>query len=182
MNRKWWMITLLQSIQLPLRIRIDTGYLLWIFTGRTGAETEAPILWPPDAKSQLIGKDWCRERLRAGGEGDNRGWDGWMASLAQWTWVWANSGRCWRTGKPGMLQSMGSQKVGHDSDWTTRDLENWLMWRETAPALHTFRVRSIVRESSWYKPTYVTPSTRWYICVFQGLGPGHLWGGIISLL
>ena len=52
---------------------------------------------------------WCWERLRAGGEGDDRGQDGWMASLTQWTWVWANSRRWWRTGKPGVLQSMGSQ-------------------------------------------------------------------------
>ena len=53
---------------------------------------------------------WCWERLQAGGE-DDRGWDGWMASLTQWTWVWASSGRWWRTGKPGLLQSMGSQRV-----------------------------------------------------------------------
>ena len=70
----------------------------------------------PDAKSQLIGKDWCWRRLRAGGEG-NREWDGWMASSTQWTWVWANSGRQWRTGKPGMLQSMGLQRVQHE--WAT---------------------------------------------------------------
>ena len=53
-------------------------------------------------------RPWCWEGLRAGGEGDDRGWDGWMASLAQWTWVWASSRRWWRTGKPGMLQSTGS--------------------------------------------------------------------------
>ena len=57
-------------------------------------------------------RPWWWERLRAGGEGDNRGWDGWMASLTQWTWIWANSGRQWRTRKPGVLQSMGSQRVG----------------------------------------------------------------------
>ena len=57
---------------------------------------------------------WWWERLKAGGEGDNRGWDGWMALLTQWTWVWANSRRWWRTGKPGVLQSMGLQRVGHD--------------------------------------------------------------------
>ena len=50
---------------------------------------------------------WFWERLRAGGEGANRGWDGWMVSPIQWTWVWANSERWWRTGKLGMLQSMG---------------------------------------------------------------------------
>ena len=53
-------------------------------------------------------------RLRAGGEGGSRRWDGWMASLTQRTWVWADSGRWWRTGKPGMLQSTGSQRVRHD--------------------------------------------------------------------
>ena len=52
---------------------------------------------------------WCWERLREGGEGGDRGWDGWMASLIQETWVWANSRRWWRTGKPDVLQSMGSQ-------------------------------------------------------------------------
>ena len=59
-------------------------------------------------------RPWCWERLKAGGEGDDRGWDGWMASWSQWTGVWANSGRWWRTGKPGVLQTMGSQRVGHD--------------------------------------------------------------------
>ena len=59
-------------------------------------------------------RPWCWERLRAGGEGDNRGWDVWMASLIQWTRAWINSGRWWMTGKPGMLQSMGSQRVGHN--------------------------------------------------------------------
>ena len=57
---------------------------------------------------------WCWERLRAGREGDNRGWDGWMASSTWWTWVWASSGSWWWTGKPGVLQSMQSQRVRHD--------------------------------------------------------------------
>ena len=61
-------------------------------------------------------RPWCWERLKAG-EGDDRGRDGWMAPLIQWTWVWANSRRWWRTGKPGVLQFMGSQRVGHD--WMT---------------------------------------------------------------
>ena len=67
-------------------------------------------------------RPWCWERLKAGGEGDDRGWDGWMASLSQWTWVWAISGSWWWTGRPGMLQSIGSQKVGHywatELNWT----------------------------------------------------------------
>ena len=60
---------------------------------------------------------WCWEGLGARGEGDDRGWDGWMASLTQWTWVWVNSGSWWWTGRPGVLRFMGSQRVGHD--WAT---------------------------------------------------------------
>ena len=60
---------------------------------------------------------WCWEGLGAGGEGDDRGWDGWMASLTLWTWVWVNSWSWWWTGRPGVLQFMGSQRVGHD--WAT---------------------------------------------------------------
>ena len=56
----------------------------------------------------------CWERLKSGGEGDDRGWDGWMASLTRWTWVWVSSRSWWWTGKPGMLQSTGLQWVGHD--------------------------------------------------------------------
>ena len=64
-------------------------------------------------------RPWCRERLKAGGKGDNKGWDGWMASPTQWTWVWTSSGRWWRTGKPGTLQPMGSQSQTRLSNWTT---------------------------------------------------------------
>ena len=63
----------------------------------------------------------CWERLRAGGEGDNRGWDGWMASPTQWTWVWVNSGSWWWTGRPGVLWFVGLQRVRHD--WATE--LNW---------------------------------------------------------
>ena len=59
-------------------------------------------------------RPWCWERLRAGGKGDNKGWDDWMASPTRWTWVWTSSGSWWWTGKPGMLQFMGSQRAGHD--------------------------------------------------------------------
>ena len=91
------------------------GNQSWIFIGRTDAEADAPKLWP---KNWLIRKErvWCWERLKVREEGD-RGWDDWMASLTQWTWVWANSGKWWRTGKPGVLQSTRSQTVGHD--WAT---------------------------------------------------------------
>ena len=62
-------------------------------------------------------RPWCWERLKVGGEGDDRGWDGWMASLTRWTWAWVNSGSWWWTGRPGGLWFMGSQRVGHD--WAT---------------------------------------------------------------
>ena len=62
-------------------------------------------------------RPWCWARLKAGGEGDDRGWDGWMASPTRWTWVWVNSWRWWWTGRPGVLWSMGSQRVRHD--WAT---------------------------------------------------------------
>ena len=64
---------------------------------------------------------WCWEGLGVGREGDNRGWDGWMASQTRWSWVWVNSGSWWWTGRPGMLQFTGSQRVGHD--WATE--LNW---------------------------------------------------------
>ena len=66
-------------------------------------------------------RPWCWERLRAGGEGDNRGWDGWMASPTQWTWVWVNARSWWWTGRPGVLWFMQLQRVGHD--WVTE--LNW---------------------------------------------------------
>ena len=93
------------------------GNQSWIFIVRTDAEAETPILWPSDAKNWLTrkepsaGKDWRQEE-----KGTTESWDGWISSLNQWTWVWAISGSWWWTGKPGMLQSMGSQKVGHE--WT----------------------------------------------------------------
>ena len=67
-------------------------------------------------------RPWCWERLKAGEEGDDRGWDGWMASLTRWTWVWASSGSWWWSWKPGVLHSMGSQRVGHN--WAT-ELTDW---------------------------------------------------------
>ena len=93
----------------------------WIFIGKTDAEAETPIFWPPDAKSWLIwkdpdaGKDWGRE------EKQTTGWDGWMASPTQWTWVWVHSWSWWWTGRPGVLRFMGSQRVGHN--WVTE--LNW---------------------------------------------------------
>ena len=104
----------------------------WIFIGT--ADAEAPTLWPPDVKGWLIGKKpGCWERLRAGGEGEDRGWDGWMASPTQWTWIWANSGRWWRTGKPGVLVHGAAKSQIQFNDWTTTGSclqlpSLWLNW------------------------------------------------------
>ena len=70
-------------------------------------------------------RPWCWERLKVEGEGDHRGWDSWMASPTQWTWVWVNCGSWWWTGRPGVLQSVGSQRVRRD--WVTK-LTYWSGW------------------------------------------------------
>ena len=120
-NWCFWTVVLEMTLESPLDCKEiqpvhPKGDQSWILIGRTKAEAEAPILWPPDVKSWLIGKDpeagkdWRREE-------ETTGQNGWMASLTQWIWVWAKSGRQRRTGKPGVLQSMGSQRVRHN--WVT---------------------------------------------------------------
>ena len=100
------------------------GNQSWIFIGRTDADTEAPVLWLPDAKNWLIrkdldtGKDW---RQKKGMRENER--DGWMASPTQWPWVWTSSGIWWRTGNPSVLQSTVSQRVGHD--WATKQQQEY---------------------------------------------------------
>ena len=90
------------------------GNQSWIFIRRTDAETKAQYFGHLMWKANTLEKTQCWERLRAGGERDHRGWDGWIASLTRWTWVWTSSGRWWRIGRPNVLQSMGLQRVGHD--------------------------------------------------------------------
>ena len=108
-NWWFWTVVLEKTLESPLDCKEiqsvhPEGNQSWILIGRTDAEAETPILWPPDPKSLLIGKrPWCWERLKAGGEGDDRGWDGWMASLTQWTWAWALCRSWWWTRKPDML-------------------------------------------------------------------------------
>ena len=126
-NWWFWTVVLEKTPESPLdRNEIKPvnpkGNQPWIFIGRTDAEAEAPILWPPDVKSWLIGKDpdagkdWRQE------EKGITGWDGWMVSPTGWTLVGASSRSWWWTGRPGVLRSMGLQRVGHD--WATD-----LIWR-----------------------------------------------------
>ena len=89
---------------------------------------------------------WCWEGLGAGGEVDDRGWDGWMASLTQWTWVWVNSGSWWWTGRPEVLRFMGLQRVGHD--WVTE--LNWTeqnIWNMDFKTLNIRQERIVIYEA-----------------------------------
>ena len=110
---------------------------------------------------------WCCEGLGAGGEGDDRGWDGWMASWTRWMWVWVNSGRWWWTGRPGVLRFMGSQRVGHDRvtelNWT--DTQN-ISFTERIP----LKVSTILKISGPSQQTYHRMKSPWdglpVTCIF----------------
>ena len=126
-NWCFWTVVLEKTLQSSLDCKEiqpvhSKGDQSWVYFRRNDAEAEIPVVWPPHAKSWLIGKDSdAEEGLGAGGEGDDRGWDGWMASPTRWMQVWVNSGSWWWTGRPGVLQFMGSQRVGHN--WATE--LNW---------------------------------------------------------
>ena len=128
-NWCFWTVVLEKTLESPLDCKESQpvhpkGDQSWVFVGRTDVEGETPILWPPSCEELTHWKrPRCCERLRTGGEGDNRGWDGWMASLTQWTSVWVDSRSWWWTGRPGMLRFTGLQRVGHD--WSP----NWSVMR-----------------------------------------------------
>ena len=106
-------------------------------------------------------RPWCWERLRVGGEGEDRGWDGWMASLMPWTWVWVSSGSWWWTGRPGVLQSMGSQRVGHDLatklNWSPR----LAIPEDICKINGLFTLLPHLTTSLFYKRTWRSDPTRW---------------------
>ena len=121
-NWHFWTVVLEKTLESPLDCKeiqwvYPKGDQSWVFIVRTDVEAETPILWPADIENQLIwkdpdaGQDWRHE------EKGKTGWDGWMASRMLWTWVWASSRSLWWTGKPGVLQSMGSLRAGHN--WAT---------------------------------------------------------------
>ena len=122
----FWTVVLEKTLESPLDCREikpvnPKGNQSWIFIGRTDAIAEIPIFGHLMGRSTYWKRPTCWEWLKAGGEGDDRGWHGWMASPTQWTWVWASSKRWWWTGKTGVMQSTGLQRVGHD--WATE--LNW---------------------------------------------------------
>ena len=132
-NWCFWTVVLEKTLESPLDCKEikpahPKGDQSWVSIGGTDVEAETPILWPPHAKSWLIGKDSCWERLRTGGEGDDRGWDGWMASLTRWTWVWVNSGSWW-LGQGGLAYC---DSWGRKESDTTERLKwtelNWTEW------------------------------------------------------
>ena len=88
----------------------------WILFGKTDAEAETPVFWSSDENRWHIGKlhNAGKDQEQKEKRESEDGWDGWTASLMQWTWTWANSGRWWQIGRPGVLQSMGSERQGHN--------------------------------------------------------------------
>ena len=126
-NWCFWSVVLEKTLASPLDCKEiqpvhPKGDQPWVFTGRTDVEAETPILGLPDNEELThLKRPWCWERLRAGGEGKDRGWDSWMASPIRWIRVWVDSGSWWWTGRPGVLGFMGLQRVGHD--WATK--LNW---------------------------------------------------------
>ena len=123
-SKNWcfWTMVLEKTLESPLDCKEiqpvnPKGNQSWIFIGRTDTEAETPILWPSDVKNWLIGKDLMLGKTEGGRRGDDRGWDGWMASLTWWTWVWKNPRIWWWIARPRVLQSRWSQRVRHD--WTT---------------------------------------------------------------
>ena len=148
-NCCFWTVVLEKTLEIPLDGKEikpvhPKGNQSWIFIGRTDAETKTPILWPPDVKNQLIekdpydGKDW-RQEEKGIIEDETVGWHHrWW-----WSWVWIGSGSWWWTGRPGMLLSMGSQRVRHDwatkLNWTESQLTCCDSFRCTAEGLsHTY--------------------------------------------
>ena len=111
-NWSSWTVVLEKTLESPLDYKEikpinPKGNQSWLFIGRTDAEAEAPVFWPPDAKNWLIGKDPCAGKDWRQEEKWMTGWGGWMASPTHRIWVCANSRKWWKTGKPGVLQSVG---------------------------------------------------------------------------
>ena len=130
-NWCFWTVVLEKTLESPLDCKEiqpvhSKGDQPWDFFGGNDAEAETPVTLATSCEELTHWKRlWCWEGLGAGGKGDDRGWDGWMASPTRWMWVWVNSGRWWWTGRPGVLWFMGSKRVGHD--WATE--LNWKVIR-----------------------------------------------------
>ena len=136
-NWCFWTVVLEKTLESPLDCKEiqpvhPKGDQSWVFIGRLMLKRNSSTLATSCKELTDWKSPWCWEGLGAGGEGDDRGWDGWMASPTQGTWVWVNSGSSWRTGRPGILWFMGLQSVGHDwvteLNWTTKEFTNYVWW------------------------------------------------------
>ena len=116
------------------------------------------LMWRADS----LEKSLMLAEFEGRGRGGDWGWDGWMASLTQQTWAWANSGREWRTGKPGMLQSMGSQRVRHD--WANEPQQHWETMTLNLIPLHEHRVETA---PAWHKEPAILQSLLLTIPIIQ---------------
>ena len=132
---------------------------------------------------------WCWEGLGAGGEGDDRGWDGWMASPTPWTWVWVNSGSWWWTGRPGVLWFMGSQRVRHDwateLNWTETLLHNMRAFKnpiyQAAPRINYIRISGT--KAPLFKVSEMIPLHMqvWKLMFWNVYQPSNFWIKIVEL-
>ena len=160
--KNWWFQTVVleKTIESPLdREEIKPvnpkGNRSCIIIGRTDVEAETPILWPPDTKNWLLGKDpnagkdWRQEKGMT--EDEVVGWH----PPTQWTWVWASSGSWWWTGKPGVLQSTWSQRIRHG--WATE-----LNWTEKFPGFEDTRKRVV--KGQWFPVWIKLPEKFLFLC------------------
>ena len=191
-SKNWcfWAVVLEKTLEIPLDCKEiqpvhPKGNQSWIVIGRTDAEAETPTLWPVNTPKLLVIEreraevteeltHWKRslgwERLKAGGEGGDTGWDGWMAPQTRWTWVWASSESWWWTRRPGMLQSMGSQTVKTRlSDWT-----ELCIYPSTYLNMTSIYVSIIL---STYLPIFLStlfPITSMYVSIYLPMTSIHL--------
>ena len=136
-SKNWcfWTVVLEKTLESPLDYKEiqpvhPKGDQSWVFVEGLMLKLELQYFGHLMRRVDSLDKTWCWEGLGAGGEGDDRGWDGWIALLTQWTWVWVNSGSWWWTGSPGLLLFMRWQRVRHD--WATELNWNiklfWVLW------------------------------------------------------
>ena len=209
----FWTVVLEKTLESPLNCKdIQLAHpkdQSWVFIGRTDVEAETPNRLAPWCKKLThLKRPWCWERLKVGGKGDDRGWDGWMASLTQWTWVWVNSRSWWWTRRPGVLQFMGSQCQTQLSNWTEMNLM-WIKhylsdkfsaqftlqllrgcWAQGSRRLlnQTYPPNRVydegMREGTWSRWVFLIVGVQWsWSSSYWGLTPfwlflAHLWVGL----
>ena len=163
----FWTVVLEKTLESPLDCKEikpvnPKGNQSWIFIGRTDAE--APILWPPDAKNWLTGKD---HRLKAGGEGDDRRWDGWMASLTRWTWVWVGSGGCDGQGNLACCRPWGWTRLSNWTDYHPKKNVSFLKVSNSSLKTNIVGICCSFIHPKWsqcYLSAPHLPSIPWVVC------------------